>query len=303
MVDDSKGTVLLTGGSGFLGGYTAKALRETGYKVRIFDHIASPFLLENQEMIIGDITDLDSVVNAAKGCDYLYHLAGIADIEEAKSRPLDTGKVNIQGTLNALEAARINGVKRFVFASTVYVYSDRGSFYRVSKQACENYIETYQAVHDLPFTILRYGSLYGRGAGVTNGIYRLIKSAVETGEITYDGDENAMREYIHISDAAKLSVEILDEKYVNSHMILTGNERMKIIDIMCMIAEMMPNKPRVKFSDKVLSGHYVMTPYAYNPKLGQKVTKNDHIDLGQGLLDCISEMYEIQKSHNKESSA
>lgn len=303
MVDNNnnKGTVLLTGGSGFLGGYTANALSEAGYKVRIFDHVASPFLLDGQEMIIGDITDLDSVVNAAKGCDYLYHLAGIADIEEAKKRPLDTGTVNIQGTLNALEAARINNMKRFVFASTVYVYSDRGSFYRVSKQACENYIETYQTVYGLPFTILRYGSLYGRGAGPTNGVHRLIQSAMDTGEIVYNGDENAMREYIHISDAAKLSVDMLAKEYENRHMILTGNERMKITDIMRMIAEMLPNNPKIKFKEKILAAHYVMTPYTYNPKLGQKIVKNDHIDLGQGLLDCIAEMHEIEKTQTKAS--
>ena len=288
----NKGTVLLTGGSGFLGSYTANALTEAGFKVRIFDCEPSEFLTADQEMIVGDITDLDNVVEAAKDCDYIYHLAGIADIEEAKERPIDTGRINIVGTINALEAARINNIKRFVFASTVYVYSDRGSFYRVSKQACENYIETYKMVHDIPFTILRYGSLYGRRAGPTNGIYKLIKSAIDTGEIIYYGDENAMREYIHISDAARLSVEILDEQYENTHVILTGNERMKIVDIMRMIAEMLPNKPKLKFGEEVMAGHYVMTPYTYNPKLGQKLVGNNHIDLGQGLLDCIAELYE-----------
>lgn len=300
MTQKTKGTVLVTGGSGFLGGYTAAALHDAGYSVRVFDATETKCPVNVESMIHGDITDQDAVIKAAEGCDYIYHLAGIADIEEARGRPVDTARVNVLGTLNALEAARINKVKRFIFASTVYVYSDRGSFYRVSKQACENYIETYEDVHDVPYTILRYGSLYGRRAGPTNGIHRLIKTALETGEIVYNGDENAMREYIHIADAAKLSVEVLDEKYKNRHMMLTGNERMRVTDIMRMIAEMLPNKPELKIGEKTLAGHYVMTPYSYSPKLGQKLVSNDHIELGQGLLDCIAEMSEL---HQQEQEA
>ncbi|MCT4655448.1 MAG: NAD(P)-dependent oxidoreductase [Cohaesibacter sp.] len=300
MTAQNKGTVLVTGGRGFLGGYTAAALNEAGYAVRIFDTSRDDSPVEAQEMIVGDITDQDAVVEAAKGCDYIYHLAGIADIEEARGRPVDTARVNVLGTLNALEAAKEHKVKRFVFASTVYVYSDRGSFYRVSKQACENYIETYQEVHGIPYTVLRYGSLYGRRAGPTNGIYRLIKTALETGEIVYNGDANAMREYIHIADAAKLSVEILDEAYKNRHIMLTGNERMRVTDIMRMIAEMLPNKPKLKIGEEILAGHYVMTPYNYHPKLGHKLVSNDHIELGQGLLDCIAEMSEM---HQREQEA
>ncbi len=291
--------VLLTGGDGFLGGYTARALVDAGYAVKCFDISSkNEEITLDCEYIQGDIQNLDDVVKAAEGCDYIYHLAGIADIEEAKSRPLDTGKINIQGTLNALEAAQKHNIERFVFASTVYVYSDRGSFYRVSKQACENYIETYSEIYDIPYTILRYGSLYGRQAHPENGIYKLISSAMETGEIIYNGDENAMREYIHVSDAAELSVKILDEEYKNQHIILTGSERMKIVDVMRMISEMMPNKPEVKFGEKTLAGHYVVTPYSYNPKLGRKLIRNNHIELGQGLLDCIAEAYE-KESQNK----
>ncbi len=290
-----KKTVLLTGGSGFLGSHIAEALSAAGYRVRIFDMVKTPYLSGDQEMIIGDITDLDAVVEAAEGCYYIYHLAGIADIEYAKSHPIDTQRINIGGTLNILEAARINKIKRLVFSSTVYVYSDRGSFYRVSKQACENFIETYQSVYNVPFTILRYGSLYGRRAGDTNGIYKLIKSAMETGEIIYYGDENAMREYIHIHDAAKLSVDILDDRYENQHIILTGNERMKVVDVMRMIAEMLPNKPKLHFGEEVMAGHYVMTPYTYNPSIGRKLVSENHIDLGQGLLDCIAEMHESEE--------
>ena len=296
----NKGTVLVTGASGFVGSYTAQALSSSGYRVRIFDREVCPFLQDDQEMIIGDITDAQQVMDATKGCDYIYHFAGIADIEEARARPVDTCRINIEGTLNVLEAAKEHNIKRFVFASTVYVYSDRGAFYRVSKQACENYIETYQKTYDVPFTILRYGSLYGRRAGETNGIHRLISSALESDEIVYNGDPEAMREYIHVKDAARLSVEILNDSYENTHLILTGNERMRVTDLMRMIAEMLQHKPELKFGEKTLGAHYTMTPYSYNPKLAQKITAAAHIDLGQGLLDCIAEIREEADPQSQE---
>lgn len=292
MADQNKGTVLVLGGSGFLGSHTADALSDAGYAVRIFDREPSAFLRPDQKMIVGDMMDDAALKNAITGCDYVYHLAGIADIETAKGAPLDTANINIMGTLKALEAARLAGVKRFVFSSTVYVYSSSGAFYRASKQACENFIETYKEVYGLDYTILRYGSLYGRRAGPTNGIFKLITSALESGEIVYKGDPDAMREYIHVEDAAALSVQILAPEYANRHLILTGAERMRVADLMRMLAEMMPNKPAFRFGDKELVAHYTMTPYTYNPKVGHKLVRTDHIDLGQGILDCIAEVHE-----------
>lgn len=284
--------VLITGGSGFLGSHTANALTRAGYEVAIFDQSPSPYRMPEQEMIIGDIADTAALVNALKGRDYLYHFAGIADIEEADAKPAEAAQFNVMGTINALESAKEAKIKRFVFSSTVYVYSNAGGFYRASKQACENFIELYQEKFGLDYTILRYGSLYGRRCGPKNGIYNLIRSAIENNEIVYNGDPDSMREYIHVADAARLSVDILDKKYANRHIVLTGNERMRVSDLMRMISEMLPNKPAVKFGKKTLQAHYVMTPYNYSPKLGLKLTGNDHIDLGQGLLDCIAEFQE-----------
>lgn len=283
---------LVTGASGFLGSHTANALTRAGYEVTLFNLHPSEYKLPEQKEIIGDILDKEAIKDAAKGMDYVYHFAGMADIEETNSKPYETCESNVLGTINVLEAAKQAKAKRFVFASTVYVYSNTGGFYRASKQACENFIELYQEQYGLPYTILRYGSLYGRRSGPTNGIYKLIKSAIENDEITYHGDPDAMREYIHVADAAKLSIDILDKKYENRHVVLTGNERMRVSDLMRMVAEMLPHKPKLKFGEQNLEAHYVMTPYNYSPKLGLKLIGTDHIDLGQGLLDCISEFHE-----------
>jgi UDP-glucose 4-epimerase len=288
----SGASVVVFGGSGFLGSHVADALTDAGYRVRIFDRAPSPYLRDTQQMIVGDLMDRDAVGRAAQGCDYIYNFAGIADIDEAKDRPLDTAHANIIGNLHALEAAHAAGAKRFIFASTVYVYSEAGSFYRASKQAAERFVEAYYERYRLPFSVLRYGSLYGRRADRRNGIYRLLKQALEQRSIKYDGSAEAMREYIHVRDAARLSVRILADEFANRHLILTGHERMSVKNLMCMISEMIPGGVQLSFGNKKDEGHYVMTPYAFHPKVGHKVVANDYVDLGQGLLDCLAELHE-----------
>jgi UDP-glucose 4-epimerase len=283
-------SVLVIGGSGFLGSHVADALSDAGYRVRVFDLRPSPYLRAGQRMIVGDLMDLGAVKRAAAGCRYLYNFAGISDIDDARRRPIDTARQNVLGNLHALEAARMARAKRFVFASTVYVYSESGSFYRASKQASEQFVEAYHERYQLPFSILRYGSLYGRRADERNGICRFLTQALRHGRIVYGGSEDAMREYIHVTDAARLSVQILDEKYADRHLVLTGQERMAVKHLMRMISEMLPGGVRVRYLNRRDDGHYVMTPYAFHPKLGHKLVPNDFVDLGQGLLDCLADL-------------
>ena len=300
-----KPVAIVFGGSGFLGSYVADALSEAHYEVRIFDQCNSPYLKLGQQMILGDLMDLSAVIKAAEGCDYVYNFAGIADIGDAKHRPIDTTRINVLGNSHTLEAAQLAKAKRFLFASTVYVFSESGSFYRASKQACERFIEAYWDQYQLPYTILRYGSLYGRRADERNGIYRLLKQAITDNVITYDGTKDTMREYIHVEDAARLSVKVLSEEYKNRHIILTGPERMSVHSLMKMIAEMVASKGEVKleFSEKPMDAHYIMSPYAFNPKIGHKLISSDFVDIGQGLLDCLAEVHEQTQIRKQSESA
>src|SRR5690606_36618800 len=161
-----------------------------------FDRAPSPYQRPDQEMIVGDIMDLDQAIEAAKGAAVVYNFAAIADIDEAHDKPLATATINVLGNMHVLEAARFVGARRFIFASSVYVYSESGSFYRASKQAAERFTETYHERYGLEYTILRYGSLYGRRADLRNGIYRMLQEAVQKHSITYRGNGEAIREYI-----------------------------------------------------------------------------------------------------------
>tara|TARA_B100000315_G_scaffold33989_1_gene28731 strand:+ start:3736 stop:4668 length:933 start_codon:yes stop_codon:yes gene_type:complete len=288
---------LVFGGAGFLGSHVADALTEEGYHVKIFDCRNSPYLQPSQEMIVGDIMDLDKVKKAVQGCDIVYNFAGVADIDEARFNPKKTANYNIIGTIHTLEAARQAKVGRYAYASSIYVYSNQGSFYRASKQAAERFIETYQEVYELNYTILRYGSLYGRRADSRNMIYKLLSNALQNKKMVYPGSGSELREYINVLDAARASIKILDQEYANQHIVITGNEKMRVKDLMTMISEITGSIIEHEFTGKEIEGHYFITPYSFNPKIGKKLVATYHIDMGQGLIDCLAELHQKSSSN------
>ena len=97
--------VIVFGGSGFLGSHVADALSEKGFEVTLFDLVKSPWAKTTQKMIVGDIRDFDQVNEAIKGNKILYNFAGLADLDDAATRPIETISTNIIGTVNLLEAA------------------------------------------------------------------------------------------------------------------------------------------------------------------------------------------------------
>lgn len=280
--------VCVIGGSGFLGSHVADQLSVAGHEVLIYDRNPSPWLQSGQTMQVGDLLAFESLQDAVKGCDAVYNFAALADLNDALDKPVETVKINVLGNVNVLEACRQHGVKRFVYASTVYVYSREGGFYRCSKQAAEHYVEEYQQVYGLDYTILRYGSLYGPRADHSNGLYRIVKKALETGVLRYEGSPDSLREYIHVEDAARASVAALNDDFRNQSVVLTGQEPMRVLDLLETLAEILGLKNAVEFIAGEQPGHYVRTPYAYQPKLGRKYVPPMHVDLGQGLLQLIN---------------
>lgn len=282
--------VCVLGGSGFLGSHVVDCLSLAGYDVTIYDKSASPWRSENQKMIIGDLLDLDGLKKVIKGMDIVYNFAALSDLNDALHNPLKSVQVNILGNANALESCRIQKVSKYIYASTVYVFSRDGGFYRCSKQAAESYIEEYKKVYDLDYTILRYGSLYGPRSDKKNGLYRIIKAGIENGFLSYDGSPNTLREYIHIYDAAKASVEAISDKFTNQNVTITGQQPMRITDLLKVVSEILGITSEIKINPSSQSGHYVRTPYAYQPNMGKKYAPDFHVDLGHGLLELIKEI-------------
>ncbi|MDR2574395.1 MAG: NAD(P)-dependent oxidoreductase [Desulfovibrio sp.] len=284
--------ILVTGASGFIGSHTAEALTAKGHAVTTLDAKPSSHPQNGQTRLVGDILDPAFVRNAAQGMDAVYHFAGIADIDECLRRPVDVARINILGTVELLDACRLAGVGRFVFASSAYVYGDAGYFYRTSKRSCEQFIEDYHEAYGLEYTCLRYGSLYGERADNRNSIYRILRQALECGHITYRGTGDELREFIHVRDAAEISVDILDREYANECVTITGAEKLKYSDLLLMIQEIMGNRIQIHYEASTRKAHYKITPYNFTPKLGRKISRKSHIDMGQGILFCLAEIFE-----------
>ena len=284
--------ILVIGGSGFLGSHTADALSESGKQVSLLDKIASPWLRDDQKMIVGDIMNYDLLESSMKGIDCVYYFAGIADIKEAKSNSYNTIETNIMGLTKALEAAVKNKIKKFVYASTMYVYSSYGSFYRATKQAAEIIVESYQENYGIDFIFLRYGSLYGPRSQEWNGIRSFIQQVIENGRIEYHGNGSEVREYINVLDAANLSVKILNENYKNSAVTITGQQSIKVSDMFSIIFEIGGKKLNVNYlKDNKNIFHYGNTPYRYTPKSSMKLIPTKFVDFGQGLLNIFEEIH------------
>jgi UDP-glucose 4-epimerase len=289
--------VLVFGGFGFLGYYLLKELLSRGYEVVVADIKDDSEFKDIVHYLHCDISDQKQVdtVFQNQNYDIVYNLAGFANLDFSIKAPLKTMQLNIIGNMYVLEACINANIKKFVYASSAYAMSNKGSFYGISKLASEKIIEEYHEKYDLDFTILRYGSVYSERDYDNNYIYNLVKKAVIENVIDHKGDGNEIREYIHAGDAAKLSVDVIEsDKFNNVHVILTGTERIKRSELFNMINEILNNKIEISYNYNY-NNHYKFTPYSFEPSLSRKLTANPHIDMGQGILECIRSVYKNEK--------
>lgn len=283
-------SVLVIGGQGFLGRELVTCLLKLGFNVTVFDQSDKNIISKNAKFVEGDILDKEKLDNEISKCEVIYHLAGISDIEEADLEPFKTIHSNIIGTTNVIEACS-KYKNKLMFASTVYVYSQLGSFYRVSKQSSEIILEAYHDKYGLDYTILRYGSLYGRKSQDWNGVKKYIKSIMNNKSVTIAGTGKERREYIHIKDAANLSIDALDSKYSCKAVSITGNQVFTQGELVEIIKEITGKETAVTFDHSQMKrGHYQLTPYHYSPKNATKLTSNEYTDIGQGILEIIEEL-------------
>lgn len=284
--------VVVFGGCGFIGVYLVEELLRRGYEVIAADINYSQYI-EKKYFKKCDILDINQVNDIVKKSDFVFNLAGNANLDDAVNDPIKTMQLNVMGNLNILESCKKNKIKRFIYASSAYAMSDKGSFYGISKLTSEKLVEEYYKKFGLEFTILRYGSVYGEKNFYNNYIYNLIKKALETGKIIHNGDGEEVREYIHAADIAKLSAQVIeDEKFANEHLILTGIERIHRKELFDMINEILGDKLEIILNKNGYKNHYKTTPYSFHPTRSKKLVANPYIDLGQGILECIKNIEE-----------
>lgn len=290
-----KNKIIVFGGSGFLGEYFCKnMLKNNQNLLTIFDIKKPNFSHKNLKFIKGNILSKELVAKAVKDKKYIFHLAGWSDLESSNDNMENVISQNVLGTINILNSCKKINIKKFIFSSSLYVFSRFGGFYKTSKQISEILIKDFCVHNKINYHILRFGSIYGPGAKKGNAIFDLVHQALKNKRINYWGDGNETRQYIHARDTAKICDYILSNKKLNNFITLSGQETIRIHDLLMIIKEIINNKLDIKCKlDKRSFSHYKNTPFTFDsedsfePNIGRKLIFDEYTELSEGIYEVI----------------
>ena len=281
--------ILIIGGCGFIGKYVIEESLKKNWEIHVLDkktNLVNYNSITYHKKDIHNYNEVNSIISL--GFDAVLHFAAIAGISDTKKDPLKTINTNILGTTNILESCRANNINQFIFASSVYVHSKHGSIYAATKRCCELIIEKYHEEYNLNYTILRYGSVYGLNANEFNFISESIKNVLAGEKINYYGSGEEQREYIHIKDAAQITVDTVnDKKYYNNAFKITGSQKISIKNLFNLIRETTNLEIKINYNKEINSGHYIQTPYNYTPKVSQRLVPELEYDLEGGIYEIF----------------
>lgn len=238
--------VLVTGGAGFIGSHVVDQLQLAGHEPRIYDRRPSPFHEPGEiDTFIGDLTDLPSLELALTGCDAVIHLAAVADVNDVVADPAAADRVNVQGTFNVLEAARLAGTARVVYGSTIWVYDGRDGelateetklglpehLYTATKLAGEMYCRSFESLWGMDCTILRFGIPYGPRARPAAVIPAFVAKALGGEPLTIAGTGSQARRFVYVEDLAAGIVRGLLPQASKRVFNLVGDQDVTILQI------------------------------------------------------------------------
>jgi UDP-glucose 4-epimerase len=303
--------VLVTGGCGFIGSHLAQRLVSLGADVTILDDLTTGSLdniasiRTKINLIIASITDLAICEQATNDKDIIFHLAAFISVPQSVEQPLRCHKVNINGTAYLLEAARINGVDRFIFSSSSSVYgSTQGKMaqetdvcmptspYGMSKYVGELYCQQYSQHYQLKSVCLRYFNVYGSRQD-PNGPYAAVVAKFTHNmqhnlSLTICGDGTQTRDFISVHDVvtANISCSMLEEEHMNGQPfnIATGNS----ISILELVEQLKRQFP-----------HYTAPITFSNPRAGDP--HYSHADCSKYLRVVLKQLTDTSVSLKQET--
>jgi UDP-glucose 4-epimerase len=306
--------IAVTGGSGFIASHVVDHLLADGNEVVVIDHRVRPHRSDVQFEDI-DILNLSALIQATKGCDYVFHLAAVSNVNYAHKYPVYTVDLNINGTTNVLEAARLNGVQRVFFASTVWVYTgtrgngsldedepfylpDAGHIYTSSKIASEMIIHNYWQLYQQSFTILRYGIPYGPRMREELVIPIFIRKALAGEPIIIQGDGSQYRNYVYVDDLARAHMLAMSTRAENQVYNLEGSQKITITDVATTIDKVLGGGVKIKhvparpgdYGGKEVSAKKVLHELEWEPK----------VDFEEGMKRTVE--WFMQKYRNERAS-
>lgn len=231
--------VVITGGAGFIGSHLAKALVKKG-EIIVFDNFSSgrkEFLdAMDVKIVQGDIRNLEEIKKACKEVDAVYHFAADPDVRKSSEEPLENFQIDALGTLNVLEACRLNNVKQIILASSSVVYGNAEiptpenapiapiSNYGAAKATSEYYVSTYSQLYGIKAIVLRYANIIGPKLthGVIHDFYKKLEKNPKELEIL--GDGNQEKSYLHVDDAVDAILFAVQKTKNNFEVFNVGSE-------------------------------------------------------------------------------
>lgn len=223
--------VLVTGGAGFIGSHLVDALVARGDRVVVLDdlstgrreNLADPLRRGGVDLRVGSVADRAAVRDAVAGCEVVFHLAAVASVQRTIEAPLETGAVNLGGTLEVLEAARATGVRRVVFAGSAAVYGDTTALpvaetaaprplspYAVEKLAAEHYVRVWGPLYGLETVTLRYFNVFGPRQDPSSpysGVISIFADRLRRGRTaTIYGDGHQTRDFVYVADVVRANL-------------------------------------------------------------------------------------------------
>ncbi|HVT57338.1 MAG TPA: NAD-dependent epimerase/dehydratase family protein [Thermoanaerobaculia bacterium] len=292
---------VVTGGSGFIGSHVVDALAAAGHEVTVVDHRVRPHRGDVRFEDV-DLMDLSSVLAATRGAEHVFHLAAVSNVNYAFKYPVYTTALNVLGTANVLEAARINGARRFYLASTVWVYNGSpgngavdentpfyldgaGHIYTSTKMASEMVCHNYGQLYGVPFTVLRYGIPYGPRMREELLIPIFIRKALAGEPLTVSGRGEQYRKFVYIADLAAAHVLAMQEAAVNQTYNLEGTHKVTVLEVAEGIRGAIGERVRIEFGPerpgdfggKEVSGDKALRELGWQPR----------VDFEQGLRETV----------------
>lgn len=252
--------VLVTGGAGFIGSHVVERLVEEGFKVTVLDDLSTGSLenleqvSDEVEFVRGDVRDPEAVARALRGVELVVHEAAIVSVEESIRDPLRVNSVNVDGTLNLLEACHRAGVKRLVYASSASVYGDDPTLpkredmeprpkspYAASKHAGELLCLAYTELGRLEAVVLRYFNVYGprqRGGPYGGAMSSFISRALRGEPPVIYGDGGQTRDFVYVGDVAEATVRaLLSERAVGQVVNVATGRPVSLNELARMVVE------------------------------------------------------------------
>lgn len=246
--------ILVTGGAGFIGGHLTESFLESGHDVTVLDNL-EPFYAEGikrhtlnvhrevareadsaYQFVEGDVRDPETVHNVVENADVVVHQAAQAGVRESVTNPRKVTDINVDGTVNVLEASKKSGVERVVLASSSSVYGKPQSLpyeenhptepvspYGVTKLTQEHMARTYTEIHNLPTVCLRYFTVYGPRMRPNMAISNFVSRCLNGKPPMIYGDGTQTRDFTYIDDVVDANLSLLGKDVADGEIMNIGS--------------------------------------------------------------------------------